>query len=90
VAANVEETAAGLVRPGELVRIDVDEGGRLDGHVEVVTQTAAARFALIPADNAAGNFTKVVQRIPLRIAIEAPGSRALRVGQSVVARISVR
>jgi membrane fusion protein (multidrug efflux system) len=90
VAANVEETAAGLVRPGEAVQIEVDEGGRLDGRVEVVTQTAASRFALIPADNAAGNFTKVVQRIPLRIALDAPGSRALRVGQSVVARIRVR
>ena len=90
VAANVEETAAGLVRPGEPVRIDVDEGGRIDGRVEVVTQTAASRFALIPADNAAGNFTKVVQRIPIRIAIDAPASRALRVGQSVVARIRVR
>lgn len=90
VAANVEETAAARVRPGEPVRIDVDEGGRLEGHVEVVTQAAASRFALIPADNAAGNFTKVVQRIPVRIAIDGAGARALRVGQSVVARIRVR
>ena len=90
VAANVEETAAGRVRPGEPVRIEVDEGGELEGRVEVVTQTAASRFALIPADNAAGNFTKVVQRIPIRIAVDGAAGRALRVGQSVVARIRVR
>jgi membrane fusion protein (multidrug efflux system) len=90
VAANVEETSAGRLRPGERVRIEVDEGGELEGHVEVVTQTAASRFALIPADNAAGNFTKVVQRIPLRIAIDGAAGRPLRVGQSVVARIRVR
>ncbi len=90
VAANVEETAAGLVKPGQRARIEVDEGGEVEGKVEVVTRTAASRFALIPADNAAGNFTKVVQRIPLRIALEGAQARALRVGQSVVARIRVR
>ena len=49
----------------------------------MITQSAASAFALIPADNAAGNYTKVVQRIPIRIAIDAsPRVQALRAGQS--------
>ncbi len=91
IAANVEETAVGMLRPGEPVEIEVDEGGgTVAGHVEVVAQTVASQFALIPADNAAGNFTKVVQRIPIRVAIDEMGDRALRVGQSVMLRIRVR
>jgi len=91
IAANVEETSSGKVQAGQPVTISVDEGGDLTGHVEVVTQSAAAQFALIPSDNAAGNFTKVVQRIPIRIAID-PSQRipSLRVGQSVEIRIRVR
>jgi membrane fusion protein (multidrug efflux system) len=88
VAANVEETAAGGLRPGQPATIAIDEGGELTGHVEVVAQAAASQFALIPADNAAGNFTKVVQRIPVRIAIDpSPRVPSLRVGQSVVVQI---
>ncbi len=91
IAANVEETASGLLRLGQAADISIDEGGDLSGRVDVITQSAASAFALIPADNAAGNYTKVVQRIPIRIAIDAsPRVRALRAGQSVVVRIRVR
>ncbi|MDP1822609.1 MAG: efflux RND transporter periplasmic adaptor subunit [Archangium sp.] len=91
VAANVEETSAGLLRPGQPVSVSIDEGGELSGRVEVVTQSAASQFALIPSDNAAGNFTKVVQRIPIHIALDAsPRLVALRLGQSVVVKIRVR
>lgn len=73
------------------VRIVIDEGGELSGRVDVITQSAASQFALIPADNAAGNFTKVVQRIPIRIAIDAsPRIQSLRIGQSVEVRVRVR
>ncbi len=91
IAANVEETKTGLLHPGQPVHISIDEGGELNGRLEVVTKSAASQFALIPADNAAGNFTKVVQRIPVRIAIdESAALSSLRVGQSVEVRIRVR
>ncbi|MCA9630675.1 MAG: HlyD family secretion protein [Myxococcales bacterium] len=91
VSANVEETESGELAVGQPVYVSVDEGGELSGHVAVVAQSAASAFALIPADNAAGNFTKVVQRIPLRVALDpSPRLSSLRVGQSVVLRIRVR
>lgn len=90
IAANIEETAVGEVHRGQGVEVSVDEGGTLRGHVDVVTQSAASQFALIPADNASGNFTKVVQRIPIRVALDGAPSRPLRVGQSVELRIRVR
>jgi multidrug resistance efflux pump len=90
VAANIEETDVGLVKPGQRVRISVDEGGTLAGKVIEVRKAAAAQFALIPSDNAAGNFTKLVQRIPIRVALDPHPGRVLRVGQSVVIRIRVR
>jgi membrane fusion protein (multidrug efflux system) len=91
IAANVEETASGLLRLGQPVAVSIDEGGELTGRVDVITQSAASSFALIPADNAAGNYTKVVQRIPIRVAIDpSPRIRTLRAGQSVEVRIRVR
>ncbi|MCA9641577.1 MAG: HlyD family secretion protein [Polyangiaceae bacterium] len=91
VAANVEETQSARLAEGQAVQVSVDEGGELRGHVDVVAQSAASAFALIPADNAAGNFTKVVQRIPIRVALDQnPRLAALRVGQSVELRIRVQ
>ncbi len=90
VSANVEETEVGLVRPGQKVKISVDEGGTLTGKVVEVRKAAAAQFALIPSDNAAGNFIKMVQRIPIKIGLDRHPGRVLRVGQSVVIRIRVR
>jgi membrane fusion protein (multidrug efflux system) len=90
IAANIEETVVGRVHAGQPVQVDVDEGGTLRGRVDVVVQSAASQFALIPADNAAGNFTKVVQRIPIRVALEPGQAAGLRVGQSVELRIRVR
>jgi|GEM_PF-599756 len=91
IGANVEETASGLLRLGQPVAIAIDEGGELTGRVDVITQSAASSFALIPADNAAGNYTKVVQRIPIRVAIDpSPRIHTLRAGQSVEVRIRVR
>jgi len=91
VSANVEETESAKLAQGQPVQVSIDEGGELTGHVDVVAQSAASAFALIPADNAAGNFTKVVQRIPVRIALEpSPRLSSLRVGQSVVLRIRVQ
>ncbi|MBN2158561.1 MAG: HlyD family secretion protein [Spirochaetes bacterium] len=90
VSANIEETEVGLVKPGQKVKISVDEGGTLAGKVIEVRKAAASQFALIPSDNAAGNFIKLVQRIPIKIALDPHPGRILRVGQSVEIRITVR
>ena len=90
VAANIEETRVARVRTGQKVIISIDEGGSLTGRVLEVRKAAASQFALIPSDNAAGNFIKVVQRIPLKISLDPHPGRALRVGESVVVRTKVR
>jgi membrane fusion protein (multidrug efflux system) len=89
VSANLEETAIGRVHPGQDVTITVDEGGRLTGKVSEVRQASASTFALIPAENTSGNFTKLVQRIPIKIVLDPHPGRDLRVGQSVEIRIHV-
>lgn len=93
VRANFKETQLTHVAPGQLVDVTVDTfpGQTLAGHVERVSPASGAVFALLPPDNATGNFTKVVQRIPVRIAFE-PGQSLvgqLRAGMSVEARIHV-
>jgi membrane fusion protein (multidrug efflux system) len=90
VAANVEENEIARVKPGQTVKISVDEGGTLTGRVAEVRKAAASAFALIPSDNASGNFTKVVQRIPVKIVLDPHPGRTLRVGQSVIIRIRAR
>jgi multidrug resistance efflux pump len=89
VSANIEETAVGDVRVGQSVRMKIDEGGEMQGHVKEIRASVAAQFALIPSDNGAGNFTKVVQRVPIKVELEPHPGRELRVGQSVVIKIRV-
>lgn len=89
VSANIEETEAAHVRPGQAVRISVDEGGSLTGRVLEVTAATASTFALIQADNPSGNYTKLVQRIPLKVKLDPHPGHPLRAGQSVVAKIRV-
>jgi membrane fusion protein (multidrug efflux system) len=89
VSANVEESFVGSLKVGQPVTINVDEGGRLTGRVSEIRAATAAQFALIPSDNPSGNFTKLVQRIPVKITLE-PTNRPLRVGQSVEVKIQVR
>ena len=89
VSANIEETKIARVRPGQSVHIDIDEGGSLNGTVSEILETAASQFSLIPAENASGNFTKVVQKIPIKITIDNyPSNRILKAGQSVTIRIN--
>jgi membrane fusion protein (multidrug efflux system) len=93
VIANYKETQLTHVAPGQPADVTVDmfPGARLRGHVERLSPASGAQFALLPADNASGNFTKVVQRIPVRIALE-PGQPLLgqlRPGMSVVTTIHV-
>ncbi|MCJ8142842.1 HlyD family secretion protein [Ancylobacter sp. A5.8] len=93
VIANFKETQLTHVAPGQPVDVTVDTfpGQTLRGRVERISPASGAVFALLPPDNATGNFTKVVQRIPVRIAIE-PGQALtgkLRAGMSVEAQIHV-
>lgn len=90
ISANIEETAVGEVKPGQSVHITVDEGGELEGKVSEVRSAAASQFALIPTDSGAGNYTKVVQRIPIKVIPENPSAHNLRAGESVEIKIRVK
>lgn len=90
VAANIEETKVGRVKAGQPVKITVDEGGDLTGKVSEIREAVAAQFALIPADNGSGNFTKQVQRVAIKVALDPHPGCVLRVGQSVEIRIRTR
>jgi membrane fusion protein, multidrug efflux system len=91
VIANYKETQLTHMRVGERADITVDTfpGRRLRGHVLAFAPGAGSQFALLPPDNATGNFTKVVQRIAVKIAIDDSDGLVdvLRPGMSVVARI---
>jgi membrane fusion protein (multidrug efflux system) len=90
VSANIEETRIAQVKPGQPVLISIDEGGTLTGQVEEVGAATASQFSLLPAENAAGNFTKVVQKIPVKVSLDPHPGRILRAGQSVTIKIKVR
>jgi membrane fusion protein (multidrug efflux system) len=94
VTANFKETQLDDMRPGQKVAIDVDAypGCRPTGTVESVSPATGARFALLPPDNASGNFTKVVQRVPVRIRVDTACGPAqpLRPGLSVVVHVATR
>ena len=93
VTANFKETQLRDMRPGQKVKVEVDAYGReLDAHVESVAAATGARFSLIPPDNATGNFVKVVQRVPVRIALDdkQDAEQALRPGLSVTATVYTR
>src|SRR3954453_22174187 len=69
IVANYKETQLANVRPGQTVEIEVDTspGRPLHGRVDSLAPASGQEFALLPPDNATGNFTKVVQRIPVKI-----------------------
>jgi membrane fusion protein (multidrug efflux system) len=94
VTANFKETQLEDVRVGQKVVIDVDSypGCHPTGTVESVSPATGARFALLPPDNATGNYTKVVQRVPVRIRVDAGCGPAqpLRPGLSVDVHIATQ
>jgi len=91
VSANIEETNVARLKVGQKVFINIDEGGSLTGKIEEITAATASQFSLIPAENASGNFTKMVQKIPVKISIDPhPDRKILRAGQSVSIKILVR
>jgi membrane fusion protein, multidrug efflux system len=93
VVANFKETQTGAIRPGQRVEVEIDayEGRPLEGTVESVSGGTGARFALLPPDNASGNFVKVVERVPVRIAwAKPPAGLALRAGLSAAVTVHTR
>jgi membrane fusion protein (multidrug efflux system) len=94
VVANLKETQLDEVAVGQPVEVEVDayRGHTFHGRVESIQGATGARFALLPPDNATGNFTKVVQRIPVRIVLDRrpAGAPPLRPGMSVEVAIDTR
>ncbi len=94
VEANFKETQLGLMRVGQPVTIEVDAlpGVELPGKLASIAPGTGAQFSILPPQNATGNFTKIVQRIPVRIAISAgPETRKLLVpGMSVEVSVDTR
>src|SRR5579871_5789870 len=91
VIANYKETQLTNVQTGQPVDIDVDmfPGKPVHGHVDSLAPASGQEFALLPPDNATGNFTKVVQRIPVKITLDS-ASVELRPGMSVIPTIQTR
>jgi membrane fusion protein (multidrug efflux system) len=94
ITANFKETQLEDMRPGQRVTVEVDAyGGReLTGRVDSVAAATGARFSLLPPDNATGNFVKVVQRVPVRIALDEgqDPEHVLRPGMSVEPTVHTR
>jgi membrane fusion protein (multidrug efflux system) len=94
VTANLKETQLAKVQVGDEAEFSVDAypGRTFHGKVESLSPATGARFALLPPDNATGNFTKVVQRVPVRVAVDntADPAHPLRPGMSVDVTITTR
>ena len=93
VTANYKETQVSAMREGQAVSISVDafSSVELHGVVESISSGTGSRFTLLPPDNASGNFTKVVQRVPVRIKLtDVPKTLTLRTGMNVDATVDTR
>ena len=93
VDANVKETQLAGVKAGDTAEVSVDalDGRALKGVVESIAPASGSQFSLLPPENATGNFTKIVQRVPIRIAVPASEAQGrLRPGLSVVVSIDTR
>lgn len=94
VVANFKETQLAEMKPGQRVEVRADAfpSRSLRAHVESIQAGAAARFSLMPPENATGNYVKVVQRVPVRIGFDEPAEnlRSLAPGMSVVPEVRVR
>jgi membrane fusion protein, multidrug efflux system len=93
ITANFKETQLGRMHPGQRASVKVDAYGRkFSGAVESTGAATGAKFALLPPENATGNYVKVVQRVPVRIRLDPNPDigRLLRPGLSVVPKVWVR
>ncbi len=94
VVANFKETQVARMTPGQPVSIEVDAypGREVRGHIASLSPAAGSRFTILPPENATGNFTKIVQRVPIKIRLDQPLPAGLRLvpGMSVEASLDVR
>ena len=94
IDANYKETQLKRIRPGQPVKISVDAYGhrKFAGIVDSISPAAGSVFTLLPPDNATGNFTKIVQRLPVRIRVpkEVARQNLLRAGMSVYTTVDTR
>jgi membrane fusion protein (multidrug efflux system) len=92
VEANLKETQLADVKPGQKAEVSVDawNGAVIEGVVESVSPASGAEFSLLPPENATGNFTKITQRVPVRIRLPENAAAKLRAGLSVVVNIDTR
>jgi membrane fusion protein, multidrug efflux system len=95
VMANFKETQLRRMQPGMKVRLipDIDSRAAVDGRVDSLAPATGALFSLLPPENATGNFTKVVQRVPVKLVLEpdqAARASWLRAGLSVTAEVDTR
>jgi len=91
VLANYRETQVRHMHPGDsaTVRVDALAGVVFSGKVDHLSPASGSQFALLPPDNATGNFTKIVQRVPVKIVLDhdQPEMERLRAGLSVIAKV---
>ncbi len=92
VTANFKETQMSHMRPGQPAHMEADAfpGLKIVGEVESVSGATGSRFTLLPPDNATGNFTKVVQRVPVRIKVQDSPGVVLRPGMSLELTVDTR
>jgi membrane fusion protein, multidrug efflux system len=94
IDANYKETQLKRIRPGQPVKISVDAYGhrKFAGVVDSISPAAGSVFTLLPPDNATGNFTKIVQRLPVRIRVpkDVAAQNLLRAGMSVYTTVDTR
>ena len=93
VVANFKETQIAAMHPGMAVTLKVDayKGDPVRGRIVSLSPAAGSRFSVLPPENATGNFTKIVQRVPVKVALDAlPAGLRLVPGMSVEASVDVR
>jgi membrane fusion protein (multidrug efflux system) len=92
VTANFKETQLDLMRPGQPVDITIDSypDRAFKGHVDSIQSGSGTAFSLLPAENATGNYVKIVQRVPVKIVFDQPPDVLLGPGMSVVPSVKVR
>jgi len=94
ITANFKETQLAGMRPGQKASVEVDayDGRTFQGHIDSIAAATGARFSLLPPENATGNFVKVVQRVPVKIVLEAnqDPEHMLRAGMSVTPTVYTR
>jgi len=93
ITANFKETQLRGMSPGQHVTIEVDaNGNKYNGKIDSIAGASGARFSLLPPENATGNYVKVVQRVPVKIVLEAGSNKdhTLRPGLSVTPKVWIR